>query len=357
MTFNSHIKSRVVAHIAGEPRLMRQRRAAERKRAKRGEPHIVDYYHDVADPYSYLAAQTLEDLTNRYDIVLRPHLISGPPDWAAPARASLEAYARSDAVRLAGRSGLSFPEHSSAPDPNVVNEARNILESALAGDDFISLSVATGEIVWEGASVVGNPISNLHEILQDGDAHLARQGHYLGATFFYGGEWYWGVDRMHYLEERLAAQGLRKVGVTDTPILPPPRLLEGQPSIYGAKIEAFVSLRSPYTYLAFDRVRQLVDRYGAELIIRPILPMVMRGLPVPRAKRMYILLDSAREARRLGIPFGRICAPLGKPIERAYGLIGYARDEGLLASIFPASCAVSGPKGLMRDPTMASLRS
>lgn len=147
MTFNSHIKSRVVAHIAGEPRLMRQRRAAERKRAKRGEPHIVDYYHDVADPYSYLAAQTLEDLTNRYDIVLRPHLISGPPDWAAPARASLEAYARSDAVRLAGRSGLSFPEHSSAPDPNVVNEARNILESALAGDDFISFSVATGEIV------------------------------------------------------------------------------------------------------------------------------------------------------------------------------------------------------------------
>ena len=83
MTFNSHIKSRVVAHIAGEPRLMRQRRAAERKRAKRGEPHIVDYYHDVADPYSYLAAQPLEDLTNRYDIVLRPHLISGPPDWAS----------------------------------------------------------------------------------------------------------------------------------------------------------------------------------------------------------------------------------------------------------------------------------
>jgi len=79
-------------------------------------------------------------------------------------------------VRLAGRSGLSFPEHPHAPDPNVVNEARNILGSALAADDFISLSVATGEMVWEGASVVGNPISNLHEVLQNGDAHLAKQG-------------------------------------------------------------------------------------------------------------------------------------------------------------------------------------
>jgi len=42
--------------------------------------------------------------------------------------------------------------------------------------------------------------------------------------------------------------------------------------------------------------------------------MVMRGLPVPRAKRFYIVHDTKREADRLGIPFGHVCDPLGKGI-------------------------------------------
>jgi 2-hydroxychromene-2-carboxylate isomerase len=42
--------------------------------------------------------------------------------------------------------------------------------------------------------------------------------------------------------------------------------------------------------------------------------MVMRGLPVLRAKKIYIATDAKREADRLGIPFGRVCDPLGKGI-------------------------------------------
>jgi 2-hydroxychromene-2-carboxylate isomerase len=42
--------------------------------------------------------------------------------------------------------------------------------------------------------------------------------------------------------------------------------------------------------------------------------MVMRGLPVPRAKKRYIVHDAKREADRLGIPFGHVCDPLGKGI-------------------------------------------
>ena len=42
--------------------------------------------------------------------------------------------------------------------------------------------------------------------------------------------------------------------------------------------------------------------------------MVMRGLPVSRAKKLYIAHDTKREAGRLGIPFGRVCDPLGKGI-------------------------------------------
>lgn len=339
MSFNRLIKSRVIAHIAGEPRLMRARKAAEAKRARRGAAHVVDYYHDAADPYSYLTAQVLEAFVGRYDITLRPHLISGPPDWAAPARASLDAYARRDAVLLAEKAGLRFPARATAPDSIAIDEARGILGNTLSRADFASAAVATGKMVWEGAPMQGQLCADPKDadakvMIQDGDGHLAKQGHYLGATFFYGGEWYWGIDRLHYLEERLAALCLRRGGAPDAPLFPPRPLCRTPAVSTGAHIEAFVSLRSPYSYLAFDRARALASQHGADLIIRPILPMVMRGLPVPRAKRMYILLDSAREARRLGIPFGRICDPLGKPIERAYALIEYARNEGLLADYF-----------------------
>lgn len=58
-------------------------------------------------------------------------------------------------------------------------------------------------------------------------------------------------------------------------------------------------------------MRRLARRYGADLRLRYILPMVMRGLPVPLVKRRYILLDAKREADRAGLPFGRIVDPVG----------------------------------------------
>jgi 2-hydroxychromene-2-carboxylate isomerase len=56
--------------------------------------------------------------------------------------------------------------------------------------------------------------------------------------------------------------------------------------------------------------------------------MVMRGLRVPFAKRLYIVRDCKREAERLGLPFGRICDPLGPGIARAMALFHHAEKHG-----------------------------
>ena len=40
--------------------------------------------------------------------------------------------------------------------------------------------------------------------LDSGTAHRAELKHYSGAMFYYGKEWYWGVDRLYHLEKRLA---------------------------------------------------------------------------------------------------------------------------------------------------------
>ena len=93
-------------------------------------------------------------------------------------------------------------------------------------------------------------------------------------------------------------------------------------------LDFFASLRSPYTAIAFSRVYDLARRSGVELVLRPVLPMVMRGLPVPMEKRLYIVLDTKREAERAGVAFGRVCDPVGRPVERGYSLFPWARERG-----------------------------
>jgi 2-hydroxychromene-2-carboxylate isomerase len=106
------------------------------------------------------------------------------------------------------------------------------------------------------------------------------------------------------------AQALR---LGDVPPLASPAL---RPTIH-----FYCSLRSPYTYLAISQVQRLAQHYGAALQIRFVLPMVMRGLPVPLAKRLYITRDAKREAERLGLPFGSIVDPVGTPTERGLALL------------------------------------
>ena len=174
--------------------------------------------------------------------------------------------------------------------------------------------------------------------LRAGTERRAELGHYLGGTCYYGGEWTWGVDRLAYLEERLTDLGARRpecAGEDATPIYAQPRLLE-DPVPPADALEAadlpdlhfFASFRSPYTWISTERVIRLAEAFRVDLRIRFVLPMVMRGLPVKRAKRVYILLDAAREARRNGVPFGPIADPVGKPVERGYSLLPWAIDQG-----------------------------
>ena len=69
------------------------------------------------------------------------------------------------------------------------------------------------------------------------------------------------------------------------------------------------------------------------MALRPVLPMMMRGLPVPRVKRFYILTDAKREADKLGLPFGRIADPLGAATERCYALVDHATERGKRADL------------------------
>ncbi|MBI1261745.1 MAG: hypothetical protein GC184_08470 [Rhizobiales bacterium] len=148
--------------------------------------------------------------------------------------------------------------------------------------------------------------------------------------FYFEGEWYWGIDRLHHLETRLQGMGLDREP-KGMPGIAPYRDIElGAVPTGGAKpvIEVWFSFRSPYSYIHFPRIRKLARHYGADLKLRFILPMVMRGLPVPREKRLYITLDTKREADMVGIRYGTMVDPVGPGAARALAVLHQAVKLG-----------------------------
>eukprot|EP01039_Chlorochromonas_danica_P014309 gene14309-16693_t len=90
MSIKTVIASNVAALWTSEARLLSARRRAEAQRRKRGEAHRIDYFHQIDDPYSHLAAQAMLQLLARYEVKIRVHLVPPPADWAAPERALLQ---------------------------------------------------------------------------------------------------------------------------------------------------------------------------------------------------------------------------------------------------------------------------
>jgi 2-hydroxychromene-2-carboxylate isomerase len=93
-------------------------------------------------------------------------------------------------------------------------------------------------------------------------------------------------------------------------------------------LEMFHSFRSPYSYIALARAYKIADAFGLKLIVRPVLPMVMRGLKVPTSKLLYIVRDANREAKRLAVPFGRFSDAVGAGSERCIAVFCHAQEEG-----------------------------
>jgi 2-hydroxychromene-2-carboxylate isomerase len=285
MSLKSVIAPPIIAYVFGEKRQAVQRKRHERQRKRAGEPHQVEFFHDPSDPYSQLLKQVLPEFKARYDVTVTEHSVSPPNDVAAPEREKLATYAQRDAALIAAKAGIDFTYHPAPPAKH--SEA--------------------------------------------GNARLEALGHYMGGMLHYAGEWYWGLDRLHYLEARLRDLGAAKDVSLSQPIFAPPQIPSREPNNQkksGRELHAYLSFRSPYSAIVLPRAQALAQAYGAKLVLRIVLPMVMRGLPVPKAKKAYILPDTAREARRLGVPYGKICDPVGRPIERAYALFLYARAQG-----------------------------
>lgn len=74
-------------------------------------------------------------------------------------------------------------------------------------------------------------------------------------------------------------------------------------------IDVFWSMRSPYCYLALDRLLELRRLWSVEIALRVVYPIAVRNpdffKTAPRHYRSYHLLDAQRVADFNAIPYGR----------------------------------------------------
>jgi 2-hydroxychromene-2-carboxylate isomerase len=330
------ISSKVVTRLASPAALERRRARVERKRRRAGAPHRVEYFHQIDDGYSHLAAQLLGPLLERYDVELVFHLVAPERGPNLPEPELLLALSRYDAAKVAPHYGLRFPDDTAPADPELALLGGRILAAASAGE-VPEIAVAVGNALWAADAAAMESLARTHgvaeasdasERIASGNARRAKLGHYSGAMFHYGDEWYWGADRQYHLEKRLIGLGACR-SEAEALLCPRPEIEFGPLRDDGSlTFEIYPSLRSPYTSVIFDLALQLGNETGVKTVVRPVLPMVMRGVPATRQKGQYIFTDAAREARALGLEWGHFYDPIGGPVRNACSLYPWAVEQG-----------------------------
>ncbi|MEM7218513.1 MAG: DsbA family protein [Pseudomonadota bacterium] len=329
------LQSRYMRRLASPAQREKRRQQAERERQRAGSAHRVEYFHQVDDGYSQLAAQTLAAFARSYDVELVCHLVTPSADANAPEPELLAQLSLTDAAAIAPHYALEFSA-AQLPAGQQIERAQSLLAGA---DDATFMQLAPRI----GSALLGNDDAALADLASThaaadaattaarvaaGNARRAELGHYSGAMFHYAGEWYWGVDRIYHLENRLIELGTAR-DPGRGPLWPRPSIDSGPLTDDGRlTLEVYPSLRSPYTSIIFDRALELGTASGVKVDVLPVLPMVMRGVPATREKGRYIFTDTLREAETLGLDWGKLYDPIGEPVRRAYALYPWACEQG-----------------------------
>ncbi|WP_299079315.1 DsbA family protein [uncultured Paraglaciecola sp.] len=337
-----HLISYITNMILSDKRLNKKRARIENKRIKQGLPHTLEVFLAIDDPASYLLLQVLPELQQRYAVRYAFKIVLEKQSSMFPELALWRANVLSDNQKLAALYQLTSPTQA-IEDPELSKLASCQLVAMADSDDFITHALVLFHAFWnDDSTTVGSLIEPkvkdnlgaLQKCLRDNQAELAHKGHYLSGIIYYGQEWYWGLERLQYLEQRLnelliAGASVKQVSYNKLHQLCLPLAENWQaPNPKQAEpLTIYFSVRSPYSYLGLWRARKLAEHYQIPLKLKPVLPMLMRNLPVPKQKSMYIAHDTKREANEYALPFGKIADPLGAGVERCYALFDYAQSQ------------------------------
>ena len=329
-----YVMPRVLLKWSDPDIVLRKREEQEKIRKKEGRPHEIFYFHELLDPYSHITAQLINKFTSEYSVELVPMVVNEPPSKTVHEPSLYRKYCLTDATRIAPFYGVEFPSDK-LPNAQVVSLAQRIL-CGLERDEFISRIAEISALVWSGNELALEALmtektmseETTHATISSNEQKRDEVEAYMGSTFSYEGELYWGVDRLDHLEHRLKDLGLKRNVDTNYVSERKKTNTSDIPNHSNIELEFYPSLNSPYTSISLERIKLLQSNYPIKIITKPVLPMLMRNMTIPTYKARYIFRDTAREAKKHGVPFGKVISPLGKPAERAYSLFPWINQQG-----------------------------
>lgn len=336
MSLVSRIKGKAINAWLGPTGDAARSAASKLKGRIAPKPRTLDVYFDIADPWSFLTGQIVERLLAKYPVELAFHVVTPPASDVDAAPLLRAKYAVRDAQALAAYWDLEFPGKKE-PETGMLRDIGTVLVRDRPARDQLAATMELTRALWTAdrkhlVTLLGKWGQDSHgavaPILNTSYADLRKAGHYQGAMIQWNGTWYWGIDRLPYLEAALAEDlGAPLAHV----VAPRPEADRGPESLSKKPLvcDLWFSFRSPYSYLALEQIEAVLAPYGVPLVLRQIAPMVARGIPLPAVKRMYIVRDAKREADRLGIPFGEICDPLGPGITNCLAIQHLANERGV----------------------------
>ena len=272
----------------------------------------IYFYHAPECAVSDLMLQIIERLETRYPMVkfIGKTVATCNTDDLVPKKKELKAYNERDAGMLVENFG--FDSFKSLEDDELISVRKQLLEIEKKNPtNYITTAMQLRTTRNTTNAILSD--SETDKLIEKNSAELSSTGHWLPGTVYFLGRIY-NIDRVKMLEEKLQSMELQGEGVSGcclTSVKPTksPKL---------SSMDVWISPRSPYSYIAIYRLAQEWDIrddgvYWCEtkLNLRPTMPSVMRGIPIPQTKKRFILLDSARVCRYLDIPFGFIVDPVG----------------------------------------------
>ncbi len=273
----------------------------------------------VDDPYSYLLSYYLAFLRPQYGAKVRFRylLCQALSGRYSPQPALLAEFALRDCALLATELGVPFLDMGATPPVEHRRHLLDFLANEQGETDFEESATKALALYWRGDADgmsrflgrVRSDGSDTHVLIGKHQLLLRRMGHYQCASIYYAGEWYWGIDRLHYLLARLDARklnrykdaapelaSLKQTMTCRLPVTPPAMAAKLPP------LELFYALPDPYSHLALQQAASIADAFGLTLNLRVVMPADR----LPKNQQRYRLKDAKREADRLQLPFGKL---------------------------------------------------
>jgi len=289
-----------------------------------GDKPIAEVYLSLNDPHSFMLLQVLSDLETRFNITFKLYLVTEQtpsPEVNVPL---LKKWALKDANYIASKYGLSHVEQFPGIKTLITGQQTWLLHVKNVQDALMVF-----KDTWFDQYTDHFPLSTPVITAQiNNQRKLFKRGHHATGSIFFCGEWFLGVDRLEHLEFLLNEKGLSKEGEKVTYDKNRLQIFDKQDiQITGADIIAFVSLNCPFSYLGLLQAKKLSVHYKIPLVIKPLLPVSMRGVIVPEYKQRYMVIDAAREAKKLNIPFKGYVDPLKEGVINIYKIFLFAQQQ------------------------------